>query len=368
MKQEKKIYDAIVVGAGPSGCTAAHYLVAENMDILLLDKSMFPRHKPCAGGITMKTLKHLPIDIDHLVQHTAKKMKFSFDNKKTVSLQHNTGSCVMVIRDEFDNFFFEETLKKKVGFKKINKISSIDKKEDFLELDIDGQRYFTKFLIGADGANSNIRKLTENTRHNHPVSAYEGIVDRDPKVKAVTEFIFNDSGYAWIFPKSDHLNVGIGNLISNARTKKRNKDDLYDFVRERFNGKDIKNITAFPIGTEGIKYRSRDNIFLVGDSAGLAETLLGEGIYNAVLSGKYAAKSIIEACAKKSDANEIYNKFLEKLTTELSIYQKGSKLLYGFPRISYYAMKLWLGEKFMKGYSEGKSLSEIIGKQKSVIN
>ena len=74
MKHRTNHYNAIVVGAGPAGCSAAYYLKESGKSVLMLDKMSFPRHKPCAGGITKKTLKHLPIDISNLVKHTAKKI------------------------------------------------------------------------------------------------------------------------------------------------------------------------------------------------------------------------------------------------------------------------------------------------------
>ena len=63
-----------------------------------------------------------------------------------------------------------------------------------------------------------------------------------------------------------------------------------------------------------------------------------------------------------------YNKFLLHLTNELKLYRKGAKILYGFPRISYWVMRLGLGKKFMNGYSEGKTLSEIMGKKSIFAN
>ena len=363
-------YDIIIVGAGPSGCTCAFELRKENKKVLLIDKYSFPRHKACAGGITIKALQQLPIDIGHLVQHCSRKMIFRFDDKRKIELFNNSGSCVMVIREEFDNYYFQETLKQGVEFKKIKKIKNIVSDTNKVILDIDDNKYECSYLIGADGANSSVRKLTSTLKFKNPVYAYEGLVKKNGTDEMSTEFIFNKYGYAWIFPKKDHYNVGIGNLINKANAPKLKKKDLYDFVNKRFKTDKIDKITGFPIGTEGENYKTiSDKVFLVGDAAGLAESLLGEGIYNAIISGKYAAKSIINDYKNGTfQAKDNYNIFLKYLTDELKLYKKGAKILYGFPKISYFMMRLGLGKKFMNGYSDGKTLSQIMGKSKILPN
>ena len=90
-----KKYDIIIVGAGPSGCTCAFELRKENKKVLLVDKHSFPRHKACAGGITIKALQQLPIDIGHLVQHCSRKMIFRFD-----SCELNTENFTMQVKGE----------------------------------------------------------------------------------------------------------------------------------------------------------------------------------------------------------------------------------------------------------------------------
>ncbi len=365
-----KRYDAIIIGAGPAGCSCAFELKNHNKNVLLLDKHEFPRHKPCAGGITKKALMELPIDIKHLIQHNSYKMVFRFDKGKKVELSNDLGSCVMVVREEFDNYFFEETLKTGANFKKINKINKIEYKEDKVILYADDLVFETSYLIGADGANSSVRKLTTNLTYKNPVYAFEGLISKTEKNKDIeTEFIFNKRGYAWIFPKKNHFNVGIGNLVNDGNHNKPNKKDLFDFVSLRFGSDEVKNITGFPIGTEGLTYKAiKDRVFLAGDAAGLSESLLGEGIYNAIVSGKYAAKSIIKADDKKHDAKYFYNNFLTRLTNELRLYKKGSKILYGYPKFGYFLMKLGMGKKFMDGYSEGKTLTEILKKRKLLPN
>ena len=81
---EPKKYDVIIVGAGPAGCSCAFELRNHGKSVLILDKSDFPRHKPCAGGITKKALDQLPIDISHLIQHCSHEMVFKFDEHLAV--------------------------------------------------------------------------------------------------------------------------------------------------------------------------------------------------------------------------------------------------------------------------------------------
>ena len=123
---------------------------------------------------------------------------------------------------------------------------------------------------------------------------------------------------------------------------------------------EITHITGFPIGTEGNEYLpASKRTYLIGDAAGLAETLLGEGIYNAVISGKYIANSIV-GTSNPEDVYHKYSEFLIGMKKELALYNRASKILYKKQRMSYWMLKLFFGKKFMNGYSEGKTLTEII--------
>ena len=59
----KHLYDVIIVGAGPAGATLGYELARKGVDVLILEKERLPRYKPCAGGITIKTVKLLDLDI-----------------------------------------------------------------------------------------------------------------------------------------------------------------------------------------------------------------------------------------------------------------------------------------------------------------
>ena len=203
--------------------------------------------------------------------------------------------------------------------------------------------------------------MITNLKYKNPVFAFEGLVKRENSKKNVpTKFVFNKLGYSWIFPKQDHYNVGIGNLIFDPSCPKPRKNDLLDFVREELECDQLEHITGFPIGTEGKCYEpSSKRMYLIGDAAGFAETLLGEGIYNAVISGKYIGNAI-----KDSEIPDVvfekYTDFLDGMKKELALYNRGAKVLYKKQRMSYWMLKLFFGRRFMDGYSTGKTLTEII--------
>src|ERR1039458_8983923 len=71
-------FDAIVVGAGPAGSTAAYRLARAGTRVLLLDKACFPRDKPCGGGLSVRALRQLPVDPGPVVEDVVERMEFSF--------------------------------------------------------------------------------------------------------------------------------------------------------------------------------------------------------------------------------------------------------------------------------------------------
>jgi geranylgeranyl reductase family protein len=360
MSKDIKYTDILIVGAGPSGCMAASILRDSGKSVILLDKNDFPRHKPCAGGLTPKTVEELPFEITGLKQHDSEKMLFKFTNGKTVDLNNESGACKMVVREEFDEFFFNYVKNKGAEFIK-GKVIKIKETANEVSVETPENQIKCKYLIGADGANSTVRRLTTDLKFKNPVFAFEGLVDRKLSFKDIpTKFVFNKLGYGWIFPKKDHYNVGIGNLVYDSSQPKPRKNDLFSFVKDELGADEIKHITGFPIGTEGNQYFPKSmRTYLVGDAAGLAETLLGEGIYNAVISGKYIANSIVGT----HNPEDVYNKysiFLLGMKKELALYKRASMVLYKKQRMSYWMLKLFFGKKFMDGYSEGKTLTEII--------
>jgi flavin-dependent dehydrogenase len=101
-------YDAIVVGLGPAGATAAYELSKRGFNVLAFDKQKHPRYKPCGGGLTARIEKILEPDFKNVVEKTINKVNFTFQGTGDLLAESNRPLVYMVMRDTFDNFLVEK--------------------------------------------------------------------------------------------------------------------------------------------------------------------------------------------------------------------------------------------------------------------
>lgn len=293
--------DVIIVGAGPSGTSAAYLLAASGMKVTLIDKCVFPRIKLCGGLLTgrsekifhdiFKTSWNPVIEASSNGATLFKKYKYlnSFDNYRPL---------YFTSRDIFDTFLLELAREKGAQIMQGNRVVSVDQDENSITLS-DGKKMFADFFIGADGVMSSVANSL--FPHSRDVNKLAVCLETEVPLDLTNDQIKKPEvyldivrwGYGWIFPKKRSLTVGVGGI------KKYNPDIkkiLLDLLRHRFKENLNYQIKAhyLPFGrylsTPGGK-----NILLVGDAAGLVEPITGEGIAFALESGKLAAESIIKA-------------------------------------------------------------------------
>src|ERR1700683_5629917 len=109
-------FETIVVGAGPAGCAAAYELAAAGRNVLLLDKCEFPRLKPCAGALTVKTINALPFDVTPVVRRICSELKLSLGEAGRTFSNHRP-IAALTVREEFDQFFLNQCIARGVEFK-----------------------------------------------------------------------------------------------------------------------------------------------------------------------------------------------------------------------------------------------------------
>ncbi|MFP5229714.1 MAG: NAD(P)/FAD-dependent oxidoreductase [Acidobacteriota bacterium] len=157
-------YDAIVVGAGPSGCAAAYDLVSAGRSVLLLDKAEFPRHKACAGGLTRKSLRALRYSVAPVVRETVSAIIVERRSGVAATLASRNAVCAMTVRQELDHFCLQQTLAAGAEFARIGTLTAVAADRDGVTLRTTDRDLRGRFLVGADGVHSRVRQLIYGDR------------------------------------------------------------------------------------------------------------------------------------------------------------------------------------------------------------
>ena len=146
-------FDAIVVGAGPAGSTAALRLSRAGARVLLADKGRFPRDKPCGGGLTTRAVRELPVDPEPVVEHVVDRMEFRFRYGSSFERGSGRPLILMTQRRRLDHLLAEKAAEAGADFRDGVRVDSVEGHENGARVTIDGSAVEASVLIGADGAN-----------------------------------------------------------------------------------------------------------------------------------------------------------------------------------------------------------------------
>lgn len=311
------VFDVAIIGSGPAGSSAAFELSQSGISTVIIEKETLPRYKTCGGGLVYRGLKMMPFDISSVVEKEFHSMDLYFSKKKPcITTKRERPIVSMVMRDAFDNLIVEKAKENGVTLLQNHKVLNITFGEIQTLHTTEGD-VAAKFIIAADGALSPIAKMAgwEETRTTIPALEYEiKVPDADFERLSQNARFDIDAipyGYGWCFPKKNHLSIGIATIIKT--NKKIDLKKYYSAYLETLGITEIIDEQAhgfiIPV-TPRKDFFVQKNVFLTGDSAGLADPLVAEGISNSILSGVLAAQAIIESNLIPEKAASLY---LEKL-------------------------------------------------------
>jgi geranylgeranyl reductase family protein len=324
--------DVIISGAGPAGSMAAYELAVRGVSVLLLEKSVFPRYKVCGAGLTHKVLEEIPYTLEPVIETRICSVSFSKGLKEPFLRTSSEPLMYCTMRDTLDGYMADRAAD--TGVKVIfgERVTAVTQMTGHAEVQTKSRVYRSRVVIGADGAAGTVARTAGLKLDMESGMAWEAEIFADPAlVKGVSGTVCLDwgtlpGGYAWMFPKGDHLSAGVGGPAGMAKhmipyfqgflrtilhpgiklphpgpngphpgIKVPHPGPLLegegDFLPYSYV---VNSLRSWPIPVRREKGPFHNGSILVaGDAAGLTDALTGEGIYYAVRSGKLAA----EACS-----------------------------------------------------------------------
>lgn len=325
-------FDVAIIGAGPAGSTAALAMLNSGLRVALIDQASFPRDKTCGDATAAYVPKVLATispafraAFEALPQrqivHTCRVFA---PNGKALDFRFSESGSI-IKRIDLDNFLYQLALNQKHVTPLLARVNSIvfHPNQNLWEIQTSSGVVKARLIIGCDGANSIVTRHVSDSRilpdhHSAAVRAYfTDVADVDPDSFELHFFPELPFGYFWIFPEADgSFNVGLGGLTKYVSENHINLRDLlqqvvakHKSISKRFyNSKQVSEVKGFglPLGSRKIPI-SGSGWMLCGDAAHLIDPLTGEGIGQAMASGRFAGWKAV-ACFKNNNFSAAYMK------------------------------------------------------------
>ena len=326
------MWDAIVIGAGPAGATAARRLSDAGASTLVLEKQPLPRYKACGGGVPARTLELLDgLDISPVAEGCVETIDVSRFGRHQFRKTSERPLAWMVMRDRFDRFLTELAVESGATVRDATPVQSIAERDGGYEVETPTGSIRARHLLAADGATGPTARWlgiasapTRSAAFEVEVAAPSAALDHWHGAANV-DVGYRPWGYGWVFPKAGKLSVGVVTSPGRGRTI-RKQTDRY-LARLGLAGADVLKVQGHPI-----RYRRSTNepvaserALLLGDAAGLADEFTAEGIAYAVHSANLAANAVLASDDPASAYTQSVNR---QVQPELDAARTISRLYY----------------------------------------
>lgn len=317
-------YDVIVAGAGPAGSTAARECAAAGLSVLIVDRAEFPRDKPCGGGVNMRAAHLLPFSVEPVAERVIHGLRVSVKQGPSYTRRSAEPLTYMTQRRRLDAFLLERAIEAGAELRERAAVKDVEHHDEYVVVKAGQSRFEGRTLVAADGANGRTASLAGIETRRQVAIAFEGNITIEGPYPPEWEDVFGvevgtcPSGYGWLFPKGDHVNIGIGGHWSMGPTLRERLDSLTRYYR--FDPAGLWGVRGHPLPVRRGGPVQRGRVLVAGDAAGLVDVLSGEGIYSAVSSARTASHSIVEFLSGRTDDLSGYQVAIDAgLTADLGV-------------------------------------------------
>jgi geranylgeranyl reductase family protein len=297
------VYDVIIVGAGPAGAYSAYLCAKQGLDTLLLERERMPRRKCCAGGVLERALKRLDFPIPQgIVEKEVRGVAIIAEGHRN-EIHFGERVAITVRRERFDNFLVERAREAGASLIEGGKVGQVQETGSHVEVTA-GDVYKGRCLILADGVGSRLADglLGPYVKDRYAAGmSFNCGLEHDPEDMMEFHFYGGDRskgfappryGYGWMFPCRSGANLGAGGAGFNRSMILDRISEIEASMVERYGDITWSEELAghpLPLFVRSRLYSARS--MAVGDAAGLANPITGEGLTYAFTSAAYAASS-----------------------------------------------------------------------------
>lgn len=329
------MFDAIIVGAGPSGSSAAYHLAQKGCSVLLLEKAPLPRSKPCSGALSPLVKQWFDFDFAPAIDQQIRRVRYTWKLGDEIVSELQTEDPIWVVkRDVFDSFLVEKAIAQGATLHDNTPVTGIELEGDRWTVRTAKETFQGRYLIGADGAEG-------------PVATWLGLVGPDLRQGAVFEapgevaeralnfeFGLLKSGCLWCFPRSPGYVMGAVSFLGKRPPDYASALQEYgaSFGIEGNQGQ----TTVAPIKLwDGNRPLHAQQAVIVGEAAAIVDPLSAEGIRHGMYSGVKAAEAIYAALQGDETALEGYTAAMHEWGNNIQWAQRIAGVFFRIPGIGY---------------------------------
>ncbi len=336
----RRSYDVAIVGGGPAGASAALCLAKQGVRVAVVEKASLPRYKTCGGGVVRRAIRLLPVDVREAVERDCYSVELNLrDADLHFSTKRKDPIISMTMREKLDFLLVSAAKDAGAEVRSSCEVLNVVTHADGVELVTCKGSLLARFVVAADGATGVVARRAgpSDTRYLIPALECEVFVGDDllTRFSQTARFDFGvvPRGYAWVFPKKEHLSIGVLTM----RRGPINLNEMFDRYLELLGIHTALRLerhgSLVPVSpSKGTLAKGR--VLFAGDAAGLADPVTGEGITFAIQSGQIAAKALLDGNFDEEGVRHAYDSEIAwKLLPELRLAKVLATMIYDHPKL-----------------------------------
>jgi geranylgeranyl reductase family protein len=340
--------EVVIVGSGPAGAAAALGLATAGVKVAVLERAALPRHKTCGGGVARRALRLLPPGMRDAVERDCFAAELNLlDMGLHFETRRRDPIVSMTMRAKFDYLLLSAAREAGASVQSPCKVLDVFPQGERVELATSTGPLSARFVIAADGAGGAVAGKTNrpDNRRLIPALEYEVFVGAHllERFSRSARFDFGvvPYGYGWVFPKKEHLSVGV-------LTKRGGSANLNERFHSYLRLLGITSVLRMERHGSLIPVAARSGpfavgrILLAGDAAGFVDPVTCEGITFAIQSGQIAARSLIGGNLQAEEVGRAYDaEIAAEILPELNAARRLATLLYDHPTLRAIIVRLY---------------------------